>query len=202
MLGEHWTSSASSWDARGVTRNKAIARLVDADLAQLTVEARESLLLDYWSMDEDDEGYDSLPHELRDELAQREEPGEAASAHYNPLLKLALRHKYVGVLNSFLQAALVRLGEAADRVEGQIEPMATCPCCLYQSIEERGQYFICKVCFWEDDGSDEPNHYSGPNHMTLAEARNNFQRLGAVSEAAMRSVLSDGRLRYALSNRS
>lgn len=44
-----------------------------------------------------------------------------------------------------------------------------CYCCGYFTIEERGQYEICDVCFWEDDGCDDLLRHSGPNHMTLEE---------------------------------
>jgi hypothetical protein len=45
------------------------------------------------------------------------------------------------------------------------------------------------VCFWEDDGSDELDHYSGPNHETLREGRKNFLELGACDEKALSHVL-------------
>lgn len=62
--------------------------------------------------------------------------------------------------------------------------MSDCPCCGYLTLDERGNYEICPVCYWEDDGGDG----TGPNHMTLEEARENFQRLGAVREDFVRLV--------------
>ncbi|MFF1770133.1 CPCC family cysteine-rich protein [Streptomyces sp. NPDC058249] len=29
-----------------------------------------------------------------------------------------------------------------------------CPCCGFLTLDERGSYEICPVCFWEDDGQD------------------------------------------------
>nr|WTB36094.1 CPCC family cysteine-rich protein [Streptomyces sp. NBC_00830] len=29
------------------------------------------------------------------------------------------------------------------------------PCCRYVTLEQRGMYEICPVCFWEDDGQDD-----------------------------------------------
>ena len=54
-----------------------------------------------------------------------------------------------------------------------------CPCCDYFSLDDRGEYSICSVCFWEDSGWDVdcPDKYSGPNHMTLREGRRNFRPL-------------------------
>jgi hypothetical protein len=53
-----------------------------------------------------------------------------------------------------------------------------CPCCNFPTLPERGAYHICPLCFWEDDGQDEPYHeevWGGPNgDYSLSEARNNF----------------------------
>jgi hypothetical protein len=55
-----------------------------------------------------------------------------------------------------------------------------CPCCRYPTLSERGQYFICELCNWEDDGQDDPHAdeaWGGPNGAySLSEARANFQR--------------------------
>jgi Cysteine-rich CPCC len=71
-------------------------------------------------------------------------------------------------------------------------PRHLCPCCDEVTLPERGNYLICPVCFWEDDGQDvdaldEP---SGPNHgITLREGRANFQRFGACEEAMAKNVV-------------
>ncbi|MEO8182584.1 MAG: GNAT family N-acetyltransferase [Deltaproteobacteria bacterium] len=39
-----------------------------------------------------------------------------------------------------------------SRVEGKRH---SCPCCQYLTLDERGAYEVCAVCFWEDDGQDE-----------------------------------------------
>ncbi len=56
---------------------------------------------------------------------------------------------------------------------------ATCPCCGYPTIAERGAFEICSLCAWEDDGepADPETVTNGPNHdYSLAEARANFAR--------------------------
>ena len=45
-----------------------------------------------------------------------------------------------------------------------------CPCCGYKTLPGRGDYDVCPVCWWEDDGV-EPWEYSGPNAVTLVEAQ-------------------------------
>lgn len=57
-----------------------------------------------------------------------------------------------------------------------------CPCCGYATLENPSQYGICEICYWEDDGQDDPNSKScrdSPNHVSLAEGRLNFLRIGA-----------------------
>jgi hypothetical protein len=31
----------------------------------------------------------------------------------------------------------------------------SCPCCGFKTLEERGGFVICAVCYWEDDGQDD-----------------------------------------------
>jgi hypothetical protein len=51
--------------------------------------------------------------------------------------------------------------------------MHPCPCCGYRTLPERGDYDLCPVCWWEDEGL-EPWEYSGPNGETLIEAQQAF----------------------------
>lgn len=72
-----------------------------------------------------------------------------------------------------------------------------CPCCDYYVLHARGAYEVCPVCYWEDDGQDldRLDEVSGPNHITLRDARGNFAAIGAADHAARglvapRSVLA------------
>jgi hypothetical protein len=79
-------------------------------------------------------------------------------------------------------------------------PREVCPCCDYVSLAERGNYLICPVCFWEDDGQDvdELDEESGPNHITLREGRANFAKFGACDENMVPNVCSpEDRERFA-----
>ena len=61
-----------------------------------------------------------------------------------------------------------------------------CPCCDYVTLPQRGEYDICPVCFWEDDGQDDHDAdvvRGGPNGLlSLTQARANFQQLGACAD--------------------
>lgn len=84
-----------------------------------------------------------------------------------------------------------------------------CPCCGCLTLDERGGYDICEVCFWEDDAypfatdgeikgvlvdnpvSDEEllDIPSMANHgLTLREGRENFRKFGACEESMKKHV--------------
>lgn len=71
-----------------------------------------------------------------------------------------------------------------------------CPCCDYLTLPERGMYEICEVCFWEDDGVQNPEDYSMPNHMFLVQGQDHFLKLGACDERAVSFVKKEAKLRY------
>jgi len=77
-------------------------------------------------------------------------------------------------------------------------PREQCPCCDYISLAERGNYLICPICFWEDEGGDvdELDSYSGPNHMTLRDGRANFKLFGACDDKMKKNVLPENERKY------
>ncbi|MBA4186448.1 MAG: hypothetical protein C0467_00375 [Planctomycetaceae bacterium] len=68
-----------------------------------------------------------------------------------------------------------------------------CPCCDYYTLDERHDWDICRVCFWEDGDTDLDNidSMSGCNHgLTLRQARANFLQIGACEQAMLKHVCS------------
>ena len=67
-----------------------------------------------------------------------------------------------------------------------------CPCCHFLTLNERGGYDICPVCFWEDDGQDDHDAdvvRGGPNGaLSLNAARQNFKLTGASDERCLPHV--------------
>lgn len=74
-----------------------------------------------------------------------------------------------------------------------------CPCCKFKTLEERGGFEICPVCFWEDDGQDDQDADTvrgGPNgSLSLTQARKNFIEFGACEARFKDSVRSPGSIR-------
>lgn len=69
---------------------------------------------------------------------------------------------------------------------------ARCPCCGYKTLPKRADDVICKVCFWQDDGQDDPHAdevWGGPNkELSLTQARANYLDFGAVERKLLKLV--------------
>ncbi len=77
-------------------------------------------------------------------------------------------------------------------VKPRSEQKYSCPCCDHRTLDERGGYQICPVCFWEDDGQDDHDAdmiRGGPNYsLSLSQARKNFVEFGACEQRFLASV--------------
>lgn len=64
-----------------------------------------------------------------------------------------------------------------------------CPCCGNATLDTRGDYDICPICKWEDDGTndetDDAASYFNPNGMSLTEYRKEFLERGKQIEHAV-----------------
>lgn len=75
--------------------------------------------------------------------------------------------------------------------------LAPCPCCGHLTLDEPGQWAICAVCFWEDDGQDDRNaerNCGGPNKVSLIDGRRNYLKFGVAEmkdQAHVRAALPD-----------
>ena len=67
-----------------------------------------------------------------------------------------------------------------------------CPCCGCLTLPEAppGTFFICPVCFWEDDNVQlaDSAYAGGANRVSLDEARASFRAIGAISEESRHDV--------------
>ena len=77
--------------------------------------------------------------------------------------------------------------------EKALNQLYACPCCGYATLAEVAEFEICEICFWEDDGQDNPDHeecLGGPNGVSLKEARFNFIMYGAAEKKDLELVRS------------
>lgn len=107
-----------------------------------------------------------------------------------------LKEKYIGIKVSYIQKKVKVLYQFPITVTGLPKELIPCSCCNYKTISEKGNYQICPICFWEDDGGNDKFKYSSVNHMTLEEAKVNFQEKGAISEKFLKFVDNEGKFKY------
>ncbi|RCX11375.1 cysteine-rich CPCC protein [Anaerobacterium chartisolvens] len=67
-----------------------------------------------------------------------------------------------------------------------------CVCCGNRTLgsEPPGTFEICPVCYWEDDNVqfEDPDYPDGANNISLKEARENYKKIGAISEEFLEDV--------------
>ncbi|MDQ0781264.1 CPCC family cysteine-rich protein [Chryseobacterium sp. W4I1] len=107
-----------------------------------------------------------------------------------------IKDRYIGIKLSYIEEKVKNLYQLSINVNGNPKELYICSCCNYKTIRERGNYEICRVCFWEDDGGNDESKYSHVNHMTLKEAKDNFKTKGAILENFLKFVDTEGGLKY------
>jgi hypothetical protein len=155
-------------------RQQAIEKYSKIKLKELSeierAEQLEVMTLENWS---DSEDWNSLPKSIRTEFEDGEEIKNPELEKYDAVLMIWLKYRLESVTNEFLCEKL-----NIDKIIGEPIKLESCPCCGYKTIEERGNYDICKVCWWEDDGQDNEHSekiMGGPNYgISLVMGRYNY----------------------------
>lgn len=169
-----------------ITRAEAIQLLCCAEVSRLTPKQRAEQLTttmgEDWSSHPD---WQNLPEDIQFEFTHEHLSSDPASSRYDSVLLLTFSYRYRGATNDFLLNQLLNAQYPVTHVEGEVEALFPCPCCGYCTLDERGGYDICPICWWEDDGQD--NHDAdeirgGPNAaLSLTQARINVLKVG-ISE--------------------
>lgn len=161
-------------------RNEALEIVAFRELVSMSIEEREDILIDVYS---DEDKY----LEIKD----------YTSPDLNSDIIDYLKEDFKGYVSSYLESQVSSIFGVSVTVIGEVGTLLKCPCCGYKTIESEKQYLICKVCYWEEDGTREDNQYSSVNHMTLKEAKVNYRSIGAVSEMFEEEVDKEASMKYA-----
>lgn len=164
-------------------RTAAIEIICEADLLKLNdterAEQIEVMMLEDWSEHPD---WLNLPASTRAEMESGKSTVTLLDTRYHPILLMWLRNRYSAAKNEFLLSQLQDLGIHCQSVTGSPTMLEACPCCGLRTIASRGDYEICAVCWWEDDGQDNAQAhlvYGGPNgSLSLSRARINVLLFG------------------------
>ncbi|ASP34348.1 CPCC family cysteine-rich protein [Labrenzia sp. VG12] len=90
-----------------------------------------------------------------------------------------IRSQYGASPNPFLgELVEFATGDQVD-VHGLPDNLGTCPCCGFKTLTEaRGDYEVCRLCNWEDTGSDHPGGCQSPNKGSMYEYRHLLSQRG------------------------
>lgn len=129
---------------------------------------------------------------LIDELSSRDidtsDISDFNNEKYNDIIINYIKDSYKGVLNSYIECEVSKLFQKKIKVLGESESLYKCLCCNYHTLDLRGEYSICKVCYWEDDGTDDDEKFSSVNRLTLKEAKTNFSQIGAIEQRLLNYI--------------
>lgn len=175
-----------------MTRDEALSLLTAHQARRLSPAARQRLLRriqrEDWS---GDPGWSALSLRVKQVLRSPTcVPARAEGATYDRALQMVLRFELRHASAAYLQRALAEAGLSAEAVVGESSASA-CPCCGRRTLDARGGFDICPVCWWEDDGLDsaQADVVSGPNRVTLLQGRINTLRAG-ICEPERSDLLS------------
>lgn len=190
LVTRHEGAVERLWNKFAITmeRQRAIDTLARVELGILDPVRRRELLeqvrTEYW---EDDPMWDLLSPDLQ-RVVRSETSGlpPARDAHWDDVILLPLRMGWARATSTYLVEKLQAAGHPVVAVTGDPKnPGVACPCCGRLTIDIRGDYDICLVCWWEDDGRDNEDAQagSGPNRVSLIVGRANFIRYGISKPA-------------------
>ena len=182
-------------------REEALAKIAWHELKQLTREEAEDVIRAFFK--------EPLKPSLREKLnitailqwethtpPKKLHPGNVI---YRPVLIDRLAEPFRGATNEYLAKYLkTQLHLDVTQVEGELPKWLPCPVCQYKTFVELGTWKVCSVCGWVSDPMQEalPDEPIGSNSISLREARRNYAKLGAISQAKLSDVDPDGKDKY------
>ena len=163
-------------------RKQAIKIIATNESKLISKEEREAIIYNIWGLDEQDDEFYMLSDDLRKELLNYEEPQEdITSSKYDLLVEISCTQSYAEFSNKDLARLVSDILQKKILVVGTDPILFECPCCGNKTLSTRGEYDICPICKWEDDGNEVDDAYSSVNHMTLKEGKNNYLLFGSCS---------------------
>ena len=118
---------------------------------------------------------------------------------YRPILIEKMKNPFRGATNEYLADYLRKAtGIAVDKVDGALPSWLPCPACGSHTFEVVGDWDTCPVCGWNSDPVQEAIHDdpTGANGISLNEARQNYQAIGAITEAKLAELDPEEKKKY------
>jgi len=159
-------------------RSQVIEKYIASIISNYSADKREEeivqLLIENWS---NVDGWTDLSVAIQQEFNSEKLKDQFNDEKYDEILKFKLRDDLKGVSNKYLSNIT-----GIEITSGNVFDLIPCPCCGYKTLENRNEFPICKICWWEDDGQDN-NHadeiWGGPNYeVSLTQARHFYLTIG------------------------
>ncbi len=118
---------------------------------------------------------------------------------YRPILIDKMKRPFRGATNEYLVEHLRNtVGIRVDKVEGRLPGWLPCPVCGHYTFEVVGDWATCPVCGWNSDPVQEtmPDDPTGANSVSLNQARQNYQALGAITEEKLAELDPEDKKKY------
>ena len=159
-------------------RDEAIRHLVGLEVLNMSSEDAGNEALDLWGVEPDDAAWSRLSVATRTLISHQEEPKQGDDISELVALSVSLRLETYS--NLWLGRRMSeRLGRVVH-VVGRGPVLMACACCGFESLPSRGEYDVCPVCMWEDDGTDLSTVFSAPNRASMKDYRTTASFLDAM----------------------
>lgn len=182
-------------------REEALEKIAWHHLKKLTREEATQLIVEFFN--------EPLKPSLREKLnittiiqwETHEPPPDLKPGNpiYRPVLIDKMKRRFRGATNEYLAEHLQEeVGLAVDTVEGSLPGWLPCPVCGYHTFETLGAWDTCPVCGWNSDPVQETmqNDPTGANGISLNEARQNYQELGAITPDKLAELDPEEKKKY------
>jgi len=178
-------------------RENAIKILANNEFDSLNTSMAQSIIEDFWNVDESDNVWYKLPDFLKNELKENDPPIKPDKNKYKELLLYGLSNKLEDGCNSFLELELTRIG-IHEKIFGVEPNLISCECCGYRSLRH-AEFEICEVCYWQNCGGNVVLAMS-LNKKSLHSARLSFSQIDVSSEQYMSVVSNERFIKYVRGN--
>lgn len=182
-------------------RGEALEKIAWHRLKQLTREEATDLIIEFFE--------EPLKPSLREKLnitaviqweTHQPPPNlQPGNPIYRPILIDKMKRGFRGATNDYLSRYLrEEVGLEVGRVEGELPGWLPCPVCDHLSFEVLGDWDTCPVCGWNSDPVQEsmPDDSTGANPVSLNQARQNYQELGAITPEKLQELDPEDKLKY------
>jgi len=184
-----------------MNRDEALEKIAWHHLKSLTKEKATDLIIEFFN--------EPLKPSLREKLnitailqwETHEPPDDLKPGNpiYRPILIEKLKDRFRGATNEYLANYLTnKTGTPVDNVAGNLPSWLPCPACGYRTFAVIGDWDVCPVCGWTSDPVQEAMHDdpTGANGISLNEARQNFQTIGAISQKELAKLDPEEKKKY------